>query len=254
MWRKPPSLVPGCINSYTPVTLAGFQTRGPSAQTAGLFICFLLSLGGWDLLPNSIIAFSRVSIIDTGLPVPAWCNNDDARGDCVVMTETWTEVILKFCYCPGCGFLLLSKIITCSSLGRLKRGTLNSVLFLWFQGISFAIAVVSPRGAQPGDLSADHRALFHCLRRVLVSTEICTFPVHIYHPELRGELEGGGGCRILGVFLPPRSPFVLVVKGQGEKPLTDYRYLLINDTPVLWGHFRWVLMAKLFKFIRSVDA
>lgn len=103
--RKPPPLVPGCIISYTPVTLAGFQTRGPSAQTAGLFICFLLSLGGWDLLPDSLIAFSRVSIIDMGL---AWCNNDDARGDCVVTTETGTEVILKFCYCPGCGFQLFS--------------------------------------------------------------------------------------------------------------------------------------------------
>lgn len=122
------------------------------------------------------------------------------------------------------------------TLGRLKRGTLDSALLLWFQGISFAIAVASPHGARPEELSADHRALFHCLRRVLVSTEICTFPVHIYHPELRGEVGGGGGCRILCVFLPPRSPFVLVVKGQGENPLTDY--LLINDTVVLWGHFR----------------
>lgn len=101
------------------------------------------------------------------------------------MTETRTGGILKFCYCPGCCFRLSSKIITCSTktLGRLKRGTLNSVLLLWFQGISFAMAVVSPHGARPGDLSADHQALLRCLRRVLVSTEICTFPVHIYHPS-----------------------------------------------------------------------
>lgn len=41
-----------------------------------------------------------------------------------------------------------------------------------------------------------------------------------------------GSC----VFLPPRSPFVPVVKGQSENPLTDY--LLINNTRVPWGHFR----------------
>lgn len=183
MWRKTPCLVPRCINSYCHARWVPDSRAFCSDSWAHLFS--LEPQRRMIPLPDSIIAFSRVPIIDTGLPMLAWCNNDDARVDCVVMTNrSHSKVLLLFYY--------VSKIVAWSSKWLKKRGRLNSVLLLWFHGISFAIAVVSPRGVGPGDLSAGHRVLIHCLRRVLVSTEICTFPVHICHPRVEGRVCGWG--------------------------------------------------------------
>lgn len=65
---------------------------------ARLHNCFLKSVYNWH-----------------GVPVLVWCNNNDVRGGCIVMTVILREVILKFCHCPGYDLRLISKIVTCPS-------------------------------------------------------------------------------------------------------------------------------------------